>query len=190
MAYTKTITAATAVSGTFTLTLSDVLNLYVGDTVWISGTSNDGWSGKHVLTGVDATNKTVTYIHANVTGALTNVNGQLEVMPQWCNDADVQSWLGIDVATANDLAFITECVNASNEWCFRKRQEAGYHDRAALVPDGACKSATVLYGATLYRERGSVDSFASFDSMSMGSTPSATLGRIMQLLGCGRATVA
>jgi hypothetical protein len=47
-----------------------------------------------------------------------------------------------------------------------------------------------MYAATLYRERGSVDSFASFDSMAVGASPSATLGRIMQLLGCGRAQVA
>ena len=108
----------------------------------------------------------------------------------WIVAADVLAWLGIDVATANDTAFVTTCVNASNAWCYRKRREAGYIDAMGTVPSADVKLGAVMYAATLYRERGSVDSFASFDSMTIGTAPSATLGRIMQLLGCGRAQVA
>lgn len=108
----------------------------------------------------------------------------------WIIAADVFAWLGIDVATANDTAFVTSCVNASNAWCYRKRREAGYIDAMGSAPSADVKLGAVMYAATLYRERGSVDSFASFDSMGMAATPSATLGRIMQLLGCGRAQVA
>jgi hypothetical protein len=108
----------------------------------------------------------------------------------WIVAADVTSWLGIDVATANDTAFVTVCVNASNAYSFRKRREAGYVDQMNVAPSADVKLGTVMYAATLYRERGSVDSFASFDSMAIGASPSATLGRIMQLLGCGRAQVA
>lgn len=108
----------------------------------------------------------------------------------WIVAADVLAWLGIDTATANDTAFVTTCVNASNAWCYRKRREAGYIDSMSTVPSADVKLGAVMYAATLYRERGSVDSFASFDSMAIGASPSATLGRIMQLLGCGRAQVA
>lgn len=108
----------------------------------------------------------------------------------WIVAADVLAWLGIDTATANDTAFVTTCVNASNAWCYRKRREAGYVDSMSTVPSADVKLGAVMYAATLYRERGSVDSFASFDSMAIGASPSATLGRIMQLLGCGRAQVA
>ena len=108
----------------------------------------------------------------------------------WIVAADVLAWLGIDVATANDTAFVTTCVNASNAYSFRKRREAGYIDAMGTVPSADVKLGAVMYAATLYRERGSVDSFASFDSMTIGTAPSATLGRIMQLLGCGRAQVA
>ena len=108
----------------------------------------------------------------------------------WIVAADVLAWLGIDTATANDTAFVTTCVNASNAWCYRKRREAGYIDSMSTVPSADVKLGAVMYAATLYRERGSVDSFASFDSMAIGAAPSATLGRIMQLLGCGRAQVA
>jgi hypothetical protein len=107
----------------------------------------------------------------------------------WIVAADVTSWLGIDVATANDTAFITVCVNAANNYIFRKRREAGYTDSQSTVPGADVKLGTIMYAATLYRERGSADSFASFDSMSSIPIPS-TMGRIMALIGCGRPQVA
>lgn len=108
----------------------------------------------------------------------------------WIVANDVLAWLGIDVATANDTAFVTTCVNASNAWCYRKRREAGYVDAMGTVPSGDVKLGAVMYAATLYRERGtSGDMYGAFDAM--GPTPQpVTLHRIMQLLGCGRAQVA
>ena len=107
----------------------------------------------------------------------------------WITSSDVTSWLGIDVATANDTAFVTVCVNAANTYIFRKRREAGYTDSQSTVPGADVKLGTIMYAATLYRERGSADSFASFDSMSSIPIPS-TMGRIMALIGCGRPQVA
>jgi hypothetical protein len=107
----------------------------------------------------------------------------------WITSADVTSWLGIEVATANDTAFIAVCVSAANSWAFRKRREAGYTDSLSTAPDGAAKLGTIQYAAIQYRNRGAVDGYASFDSMSMG-TPTMSLGQIMQLLGCGRPQVA
>lgn len=107
----------------------------------------------------------------------------------WITSSDVQSFLGIDVATANDTAYIGVCVSASNNYCFRKRREAGYTDSMTVVPGADIKLGAILYAGTLYRERGSADSFASFDSMGSMPIPS-TLGRIMALLGCGRPQVA
>ena len=107
----------------------------------------------------------------------------------WITSADVTSWLGIEVATTNDTAFIAVCVSAANSWAFRKRREAGYTDSLTTAPDGAAKLGTIMYAATQYRSRGAVDGYASFDSMGMG-TPTMSLGQIMQLLGCGRPQVA
>ena len=107
----------------------------------------------------------------------------------WITNAMVLEFLGIDVATANDTAFITTCVAAANSYIYRKRREAGYTDSQSTVPDAAVKLGGILYASTLYRERGSADSFASFDSMSSIPIPS-TMGRIMALIGCGRPQVA
>ena len=109
--------------------------------------------------------------------------------PSWITSADVTSWLGIDVATANDTAFVAVCVSAANSWAFRKRREAGYTDSLSSAPDGAAKLGTIQYAAIQYRNRGAVDGYSSFDSMNIG-TPTMSLGQIMQLLGCGRPQVA
>jgi hypothetical protein len=108
----------------------------------------------------------------------------------WCTSALVLSWLGIDVATANDTAFVAKCVSAANAWCFRKRREAGYTDSQSTVPSPDVELGTTMYAATLYRERGtSGDAYGAFDGMGNLAQP-VTLHRIMQLLGCGRAQVA
>jgi hypothetical protein len=192
-------------------TLTPVTNLRLGDTVSVSGVGNS-FNGNHTVysmepyeyQGVDENGylifdyyvskpNQIIYVHGGHTDmdayeALTGTLSHTESV-SWIVAADVLAWLGIDVATANDTAFVTTCVNASNAWCYRKREQAGYTDSMSTVPSDDVKLGTVMYAATLYRERGSVDSFASFDAMGTFPVPS-TLGRIMQLLGCGRAQVA
>lgn len=107
----------------------------------------------------------------------------------WTTVANVQEFLGIASATANDTAFITTCVAAANAWCFKRRVQAGYHDSLTTVPDGSVLLGTTLYAAGLYRERGTTgDSYASFQDMS--GPPLMTLGRVNQLLGVKRSQVA
>ena len=107
----------------------------------------------------------------------------------WTSSALVTEFLGISGATANDTAYIATCVAAANQWCFRRRQQAGYFDSPTTAPDASVQLAATLYASALYRERGSVDSFQSFESMSVG-VPTLTNGRIMQLLGVRRSQVA
>ena len=113
--------------------------------------------------------------------------GEIRWEPEatWITSDEVIEWLGISAATANDTAFIATCVSAANTYCYRTRHEAGYHDDSDAVPDASVSLGTVMYAATLYRERGSVDSFASFDQMG-GAVPFGTMSRIKQLLGVGR----
>lgn len=107
----------------------------------------------------------------------------------WTTSALVTEFLGISGATANDTAYIATCVAASNQWCFRRRQQAGYFDSPTTIPDASIQLGATLMAAALYRERGSVDSFQSFETMSVG-VPTLTNGRILQLLGVRRSQVA
>jgi hypothetical protein len=107
----------------------------------------------------------------------------------WITVSDLTEFLGISGATANDTLFMTSSVNASNAWSFKRRVQAGYHDSLTTVPDAAVKAGVVLMAASLYRERGSLDSFNSFQDMNI-SAPVASMGRINQLLGIKRSQVA
>ena len=107
----------------------------------------------------------------------------------WCDAPDLEEFLGIAGATANDTAFMTTSVNAANAWCFKRRSQAGYKDDLVNVPDAAVLSGVVLMAASLFRERGSLDSFNSFQDMTI-SAPVASMGRINSLLGIKRAQVA
>jgi hypothetical protein len=107
----------------------------------------------------------------------------------WIVAADVLSWLGIAVATANDTAFVTACTEASCAFAFRRRKEAGYFDSLTTVPGADVKLGTIMLAGALYRERGSVDSFASFEALNIpGSVGS--MGQINRLLGVNRSQVA
>jgi hypothetical protein len=193
VAYTKFVTDAVAIAGVCTLTLinEELNDYYVGDKVRVNGINNN-FNGVHTLTAVDQVNLTITYSKGSFTETLNDIRGaEVEVLPQWTDEAAVISWLGIESATTNDNDFISVCVEGANEWCYRKRQEAGYTmDRTTFVPSGDVALAATMYAATLYRERGtSGDSYGSYDGFSAQPQP-VTLARIMQLLGCPRARVA
>lgn len=108
----------------------------------------------------------------------------------WTTSALVTEFLGIAAATANDTAYIATCVSASNAYCFRARQQAGYDDAPGTAPDSSAQLGATLMAASLYRERGSVDSFASFSDMTVNQPTGLTMGRIKQLLGIRRSQVA
>jgi len=107
----------------------------------------------------------------------------------WVGDQSVIDWLGIAAATANDETFITACTAAANQWAYRRRREAGYFDSPSTVPGSDVSLGTTMYAAVLYRERGSVDSFASFEGMGV-PTPYGSNGQINRLLGINRSQVA
>jgi hypothetical protein len=119
------------------------------------------------------------------------VNGTLTWTPTctWITNQMVIDWLGIASATTNDTNFITKCVAAANAYASRRRREAGYFDSLTTVPGGDVELGTIMYAAALYRERGSVDSFASFEQMGT-PVPFGSHGQINRLLGINRSQVA
>ena len=107
----------------------------------------------------------------------------------WVSATDVEDWLGIGTATAADAAFLTLCASAASAFCHLRRQEAGYHDSLTVLPSTAVGLGTRAYGGFLYRQRGSVTDFASFDGMVSGGSNGLS-PMIKQLLGVNRAQVA
>lgn len=107
----------------------------------------------------------------------------------WTTGVQLATYLGIDLAGVDETAFLTECASASNNFIFLRRQEAGYTDSLTTSPGTQVSLAVKMYGSAMYRQRGSVDQFASFDGM--GNVPTTGLSPIIkQLAGIPRPAVA
>jgi hypothetical protein len=107
----------------------------------------------------------------------------------WITATNIEDWLGIGTATALDAAFLTQCAAAANAFCYNRRREAGYVDNLATSPSGSVTLGTIAYGGFLYRQRGSITDFASFDGMATGGSVGLS-PMIKQLLGIDRPQVA
>ena len=110
-------------------------------------------------------------------------------MCQWITAGNIEDWIGIGTATAADTTFLTQCASAANNFIYRRRQECGYFDSLTTSPSGDVTLGTIMYGGALYRQRGSITDFASFDGMSTGSTTGLS-PMIKQLIGVDRPQVA
>ena len=108
----------------------------------------------------------------------------------WVSEAELTAYLNITVASANDTVLIGQARAAANQFCWRRRMEAGYYDSLTTVPSADVKLGVLAYGAALYRARGSSgDTYATFDGM---GTPAvvALPAMVKQLLGIDRPAVA
>lgn len=187
---TYVITTASLTDNVVSLTLADATGLVAGEHVIVYNVGQH-FDGHQQLISVDLGTDVVTYHHGGPDVAeFSPVGAVLTTEVTWADTDDVNEFLGIATATANDTAFLESCTNAANSFCYRRRKEAGYVDNPTIVPDPAAKLAVVIYASSLYRERGSIDGFQSFSDMSVAVTPSFTMGRVLQLLGCGRPQVA
>ena len=107
----------------------------------------------------------------------------------WITAGNIEDWIGIGTASALDAAFLTQCAAAANAFAYRRREEAGYKDALGTSPSGDVTLGTIQYGGMLYRQRGSIDSFASFGDGG-AVTVTGLSGVIKQLLGIDRPQVA
>jgi hypothetical protein len=105
----------------------------------------------------------------------------------WITTSDVKQFLGVPITDTFDDAWLTQVTAASNDWCYRKRQQAGYDtDQPDIVPSEDVKTATILFAATLFRERGSVDQFSTFEDF-QSATVAGGMANVNRLLGVPRA---
>ena len=109
----------------------------------------------------------------------------------WVNIDELIVYLGVPLTNpSDDYSLAGQARNAGNQFCYRRRQEAGYIDSLTTVPGEDVKLGTLMYCAALWRSRGSIEStYATFDGM--GSAPQQSLTPIVkQLLGIPRPAVA
>ena len=108
----------------------------------------------------------------------------------WVTSAQVQLWLGLTSPSADETTFLAQCVSAGNQVAYRRRQEANYYDALATSPSGDVTLGTIMLAGAYFRQRGSIDQFASFDSMGQAITTNAFTPMVKQLLGIDRPAVA
>jgi len=124
---------------------------------------------------------------ASATGTITYTQNCTWV----ATNADLITYLGVDITNpSDDYTLVGQARNAANDFCYRRRQESGYFDSLTTSPGHDVTLGTLMYGAALWRSRGSIqDTFATFDGM--GQAPvSAMTPVIKQLLGIDRPQVA
>ena len=108
----------------------------------------------------------------------------------WVTSAQVQLWLGLTSPTADETTFLAQCTSAGNQVAYGRRQEASYFDALATSPSGDVTLGTIMLAGAYFRQRGSIDQFASFDSMGQAITTNAFTPMVKQLLGIDRPAVA
>lgn len=182
MSYAVTAAARDA-ADTVTLTLDSVSGLVVGQQVHVYNVGNQV-DGNHTLTGVDPAEVQVTFHDHGDTFAEIVVTGVLVAEVTWIDAADVEMAVG-NVADTDWLDAVTA---AANDWSYRRRWEAGHRDNPTVAPGAAAKQGTILYAVALYREKGSVDSFQTYEAMPLAA-PTGNLGQVLRLLGVGKPRV-
>lgn len=105
----------------------------------------------------------------------------------WTSPELVAAALGPSVTA--DADWLGLCVDAANAWAPRKRVEAGYSGDPPDDPGGDIVMGTTMYAVALYRERGAVDGYPSFEDLSTFAPTGGSMGQIKRLLGIGRGQV-
>ena len=184
----------------------------VGQTITISGIDAT-WNGaktvlacpEYLFTGIDTEGDflydTSVVITNQVLFALTTddldrsaATGTITYAPTctWIVVGDVEDWLGFTVTNPSaDYDTLTMAVAAGNQFAYRRRVEAGYFDSSlSTVPSGDVKLGTVMYAASLYKQRGSLDVASSYDALAGTQPITGSMSEILRLLGVNRPAVA
>ena len=124
---------------------------------------------------------------ANVDLFAVDPYGSFEYNPAagWITGTELATYLGLTYAS--DSAFFTQCAAAASHVAYRRRLEANYlTDEPATVPSEDVKLGTLMLGMAIYRQRGSIDNFASFSDMGTGIPVTGLSPMVKMLLGIGR----
>jgi hypothetical protein len=182
------IVTASVTDKVATLVLDDASGLVVGEHVHVYGTGNPHIDGHHNLSSVDLGTDTVTYPTGGPDVAAFNPVGAILVAQvTWIDEDDAQEYLG-EITDPDELTFLGTCVEAANDWCYHRRNTAGYVDNPTVVPNSAARLGVIQYAASLFLQRGTLDGFQSFEAMPTPA-PAGQMAQIMRLLGINRARI-
>jgi hypothetical protein len=183
------ITSVSVTDDVVSLTLDDATGLVAGEHVHIYNTGYAKLDGHHNLDTVNLATNVVTYSVNNQDDLdpFTPASAILTSQVTWIDTDDVAEFLG-ETPTGADLTWLESCTEAANEFAWHRREAAGYEDSPLYVPHASVRLGTMLYAGALYRERGSVDSYQSFQDLPIAG-PVGSMGQIMRLLGIGRMAV-
>ena len=188
---TYRIITASLTAGVVTLVLSTVEGLEVGGCIRIFRTGETRIDGRRSITSIDDETVTITADSGGPDIApFDPVNASIVPLVTWAEPDDVALFLGLEVDPGTDDAdYLDNVTEAANDWAYRRRRSAGYLDSRCIIPDPSAKEGTVLYAGALWRERGSIDSFQSFQDQPL-TAPIGSMGQIMRLLGIGKPAIA
>jgi hypothetical protein len=102
----------------------------------------------------------------------------------WIDTAEVESALGSPVAPGDDT-YLEMATDAANAFAFRRRKAAGYTDDPDVATPDVVMG-TTLYAVALFRERGSTDSYASYEDLAGAYVPPGSMSQVNKLLGIGK----
>lgn len=188
MTTTYNVTTAALAANVVTLGMVTVAGLRAGYSVHVEGLGAP-FDGNHTLTDVDADTVTVTYAKNHANHPEADVWGQLNITVTWCDTSDVTDFLGVAPAEAVDVDYLETCTDAANVWCWDRRAAAGYTDVPSVAPSHKVKLGAVIKSAELYRQRGSIDGYSSFQALD-AVAPVASNVEILRLLGINKPSVA
>lgn len=182
------IATINVVDGVATAELDDATGFHAGAYAYLFG-CGAGVDGPRQLTAVNGNEISFPVSIADTTTALEPAAGTADIAVTWITDEDTETFIGVTPAGEADAAYLAAVTDAANEWAYRRRYAAGYADAPTVVPSSPVKAGTTMMAGSLYRERGSIDTFASFEAMGTAQ-PIGNMGQILRLLGINRPAVA
>lgn len=179
--------SASLTGNTAAITLASVTGLEPGYTIEVAGIGVP-FDGTYTIGTVNTGTMTVTYGRTAADVPPVAVSGVVYVPVTWIETDDVLTFLGIGPAEQVDSDWLQTVTDAANDWSFDRRQASGYQDVPNACPSPRVKTGVILYAANLYKQRGSIDGYQSFQSMEPVGQIGTSLD-VFRLLGVNRPQV-
>lgn len=179
--------SASLTGNTASIVLDTVAGLETGYTIDVAGIGAP-FDGTWTIATVNTATVAVTYARTAADVPAVTVSGVVTVPVTWIDSDDVLTFLGVGPAEQVDSDWLTIVVDSANDWSFDRRAASGYKDVPNACPSPRVRAGVILYAANLYKQRGSIDGFQSFNSMEPVGQIGTSLD-VFRLLGVNKPQV-